>query len=77
VYDDLPTRYVRASICHIVAHDIVAQILKLSNVWDPSQVLFSGHGTEATDIDDKAREGSAVKSFADCQLCSLGGGGIA
>ena len=38
-----------------------------------SQVLFSGHGTEATDTDVKAREKSAVKLFATCQLCSVGG----
>ena len=40
---------------------------------DPHQVLFSGHGTEATDTDVKAREKSAVKLFATCQLCSVGG----
>ena len=42
-------------------------------VWDPPHVLFSEHGTEATDTYVKAREKSAVKLFATCQLCSVGG----
>ena len=41
------------------------------HVWDPPQVLFSGHGTEATDAGVKAREKSAVKLFATRQLCWL------
>ena len=41
-------------------------------VWDPPQVLFSGYGREATDTDVKAREKSAVKLFATCQLWSVG-----
>ena len=32
-------------------------------VWDPPQVLFSGHATEATDTSVKAREKSAAKLF--------------
>ncbi|XP_074617180.1 uncharacterized protein LOC141876458 [Acropora palmata] len=47
--------------------------LGLLGVWDPPQVLFNEHGTEATDMDVKAREKSAVKLFATCQLCSVGG----
>ena len=46
---------------------------KFPHVWDPPQVLFSGHGTEATHTDVKAREKSAVELFAICQLCSVGG----
>ena len=45
---------------------------KFPHVWDPPQVLFSLHGTEATDTDVKAREKCAVKLFATRQLCSVG-----
>ena len=44
---------------------------KFPYVEDPPQVLFSGHGTEATDTGVKAREKSAVKLFATRQLCWL------
>ena len=46
-----------------------ALVGKFPHVWDPPQVLFSGHGTEATDV--KAREKSAVKSLppVSCALC--------
>ena len=46
---------------------------KFPHVWDPPQVLFSGHGTEVTDTGLKAREKSAVKLFATRQLSSVGG----
>ena len=49
---------------------------KFPHVWDRPQVLFSGHGTEATDTDVKAREKSALNSFTTCQLCSVGGSRI-
>ena len=49
---------------------------KFPHVWDRPQVLFSGHGTEATDTDVKAREKSTVNLFATCQLCSVGGSRI-
>ena len=41
---------------------------KFLHAWDPLQVLLSGHGTEATDTDVKARGKSAVN-----QLGSVGG----
>ena len=47
-----------------------------SFIWgkvDRPQVLFSGHGREANNTDVEAREKSAVKLFATCQLCSVGG----
>ena len=31
------------------------EVRQFVHVWDPPQVLFSGHGTEATDTDVKAR----------------------
>ena len=46
---------------------------KFLHVWDLPQVLFSGHGTEATDTDVKEREKNAVQLFATCQLCSVRG----
>ena len=56
----------------ILGHGIITD-LGLLSVWDPPQVLFSGHGTEATDMAVKAREKRAVKLFATCQLCSVEG----
>ena len=44
-----------------------ALVGKFPHVWDPPQVLFSGHGTEATDV--KAREKSAVKIV--CHLLAV------
>ena len=43
------------------------------HVLERPQVLFSGHEREANDTDVEAREKIAVKLFATCQLCSVGG----
>ena len=48
-------------------------VLGLFGVWAPPQVLFNGRGTEAPDMDVKAREKSAVKLFATGQLYSVRG----
>ena len=53
--------------------DGITTVLGLLGVWAPPQVLFNGHGTEAPDMDVKAREKSAVKLFATGQLCSVRG----
>ena len=44
---------------------------KFPHVWDPPKVPFSGHGTEATDTDVKAREKSAVNLFVPPVSCAL------